>query len=45
MSPVTPPPLNPLPPGLNFPQLANEGLRMLQEAGMQVVRTTDPIPG
>jgi len=45
MSPVPAPPLDPLPPGLDFPRVANEGIRLLQEAGMKVVRTTDPIEG
>ena len=43
MSPVPAPPLNPLPPGLDFPRVANEAMRALQEAGMKVVRTTDPL--
>jgi len=45
MSPVPAPPLDPLPPGLDFPRVANEAMRTLQEAGMKVVRTTDPIAG
>ncbi|MFY0580113.1 nicotinamidase [Cystobacter fuscus] len=45
MSPVPAPPLDPLPPGLDFPRVANEAMRALQEAGMKVVRTTDPIAG
>jgi hypothetical protein len=45
MSPVPAPPLEPLPPGLDFPRVANEAMRALQEAGMKVVRTTDPLDG
>ena len=43
MSPVAAPPLDPLPDFLNFPELANAGIRRLQEAGMSVVKTTDPV--
>jgi nicotinamidase-related amidase len=43
MSPVPAPPLNPLPPTLDFPKVANEALRTLREAGMKVVKTTDPL--
>ena len=43
MSPVPAPPLNPLPPGLDFPRVADEAMRRFREAGMKVVRTTDPI--
>lgn len=43
MSPVPAPPLEPLPPGLDFPRLAEEGLRKLEAAGMRRVRTTDPL--
>lgn len=43
MSPVPAPPLNPLPPGLDFPRVAHETIQTLREAGMKVVRTTDPL--
>ncbi|AKJ06336.1 hypothetical protein ATI61_105674 [Archangium gephyra] len=43
MSPVPAPPLDPLPPGLDFPRVANEAMRTFREAGMKVVRTTDPL--
>ena len=41
MSPVPAPPLDPLPKGLDFPAIAEEGLRDLQSKGMRLVRTTD----
>jgi nicotinamidase-related amidase len=41
MSPVPAPPLDPLPPGLDFPRLADEGLSELAAAGMHVVTTQD----
>jgi nicotinamidase-related amidase len=43
MSPVPPPPIDPLPPSLDFPRVADEALRTLAAAGMRVVRTTDPL--
>ena len=43
MSPVPPPPLDPLPHALDFPRLAEAALRELAQAGMRVVRTTDPV--
>jgi nicotinamidase-related amidase len=43
MSPVPAPPLDPLPPGLDFPRVAAQAMRAFQEAGMKVVRTTDPL--
>jgi nicotinamidase-related amidase len=43
MSPVPPPPLRPLPPALDFPRVAAEALRTFAAAGMNVVRTTDPL--
>ncbi|MBM7114326.1 nicotinamidase [Archangium primigenium] len=43
MSPVRPPMIHPLPPALDFPRLADAGIQALREAGMRVVRTTDPI--
>jgi nicotinamidase-related amidase len=44
MSPVTPPPLDPLPPALDFPKVADQGIAELAAAGMHVVRTSDPVP-
>ncbi len=43
MSPVPPPPLDPLPPTLDFPNVAARAIDELRAAGMHVVRTTDPI--
>jgi nicotinamidase-related amidase len=43
MSPVPAPPLDPLPPSLDFPRVAEATLRELQQAGMRVVRTTDAL--
>jgi nicotinamidase-related amidase len=43
MSPVPPPPLDPLPPALDFPRVADEALRTFAAAGMRIVRTTDPV--
>ncbi|HZI06210.1 MAG TPA: nicotinamidase, partial [Archangium sp.] len=43
MSSVPAPPLEPLPPGLDFPRVANEAMRKFREAGMKVVKTTDPL--
>jgi nicotinamidase-related amidase len=43
MSPVTPPPLDPLPEALDFPKVADRALASFRDAGMHVVRTTDPI--
>jgi nicotinamidase-related amidase len=43
MSPVTPPPLDPLPAALDFPKLAQQGIEELAAAGMHVVRTGDPL--
>jgi nicotinamidase-related amidase len=45
MSPVPAPPLKPLPPGLDFPRVAEEAMRRFRAAGMKVVRTTDPLDG
>lgn len=41
MSPVPAPPLEPLPPALDFPRVADAAIRDLQKAGMHVVRTTE----
>jgi nicotinamidase-related amidase len=43
MSPVPPPPLEPLPPALDFPRLAEVTLEDMAAAGMHIVSTTDPI--
>jgi nicotinamidase-related amidase len=43
MSPVPPPPLQPLPPGLDFPRLAEQTMEDCWRAGMHVVQTTDPV--
>ncbi|QSQ13713.1 nicotinamidase [Myxococcus landrumensis] len=43
MSPVPAPPLEPLPPSVDFPRLADEGIEELRRAGMKVVRTTDSL--
>jgi hypothetical protein len=43
MSPVPPPPLDPLPPELDFPRLADDAIEDLQRSGMQVASTTEPI--
>ena len=43
MSPVPPPPIEPLPPALDFPQVAERAMAEFRQAGMHVVKTTDPI--
>ncbi len=43
MSPVTPPPLNPLPDALNFPVIANKAVEQWRAAGMRVVKTSDEV--
>jgi nicotinamidase-related amidase len=43
MSPVPPPPLDPLPPTLDFPRLADVTMEEMAAAGMHVVSTADPI--
>ena len=43
MSPVAPPPLDPLPASLDFPTLAERGLAELREQGVNVVKTSEPI--
>lgn len=43
MSPVPAPPLNPLPAFLNFPAIAKQALHVFADAGMNVVKTTDPL--
>jgi nicotinamidase-related amidase len=42
-SPVPAPPIDPLPPALDFPRIANEAFAELRAAGMTIVKTTDPI--
>mgnify|MGYP002632407294 CR=1 FL=1 len=42
-SPVTPPPLDPLPPSLDFPALAAAALARFEAAGMNVVLTSDTV--
>jgi len=39
MSPVPEPPISPLPAGLDFPRLAEAGIRELASKGMQVRET------
>ena len=41
MSPVPPPPLNPLPPSLDFPRIADEAIAELKRAGMHIVKSTE----
>ena len=43
MSPVPPPPLNPLPANLDFPRIAERAIEDFKKAGMHVVKTSDPI--
>ena len=40
MSPVPPPPLDPLPPALNFPVIADQAIEDFKKSGMRVVKTT-----
>jgi len=42
-SPVPAPPLDPLPPALDFPRIAERAFVELKAAGMHIVKTTDPI--
>ncbi len=42
-SPVPAPPLDPLPPALDFPRIADQAFAELRAAGMNLVKTTDPI--
>ncbi len=42
-SPVPAPPIDPLPASLDFPRVANDAFAELREAGMKIVKTTDPI--
>jgi nicotinamidase-related amidase len=43
MSPVPPPPLDPLPEALDFPKVADEAIAAFARAGMRRARTTDPV--
>ncbi|MCB9795638.1 MAG: nicotinamidase [Alphaproteobacteria bacterium] len=43
MSPVPAPPLDPLPPALDFPRIADEAIEEFRAAGMHIVTTADPI--
>lgn len=43
MSSVPPPPLDPLPPALDFPRIADQAFAELKRAGMHVVKSTDPV--
>jgi nicotinamidase-related amidase len=43
MSPVPPPPLDPLPEALDFPKVAERAIERFRAAGMHVVRTNDSI--
>lgn len=43
MSPVPAPPINPLPPGLDFPAIAAKAFEEFRRAGMHLTRTTEPI--
>jgi len=43
MSPVPAPPLSPLPPGLDFPRIAEDGIAAFKKAGMHIVKSTDGI--
>jgi nicotinamidase-related amidase len=43
MSPVPAPPIDPLPRGLDFPRIAEEGMESFKKAGMHVVKTTDAV--
>jgi hypothetical protein len=43
MSPVPAPPIDPLPDHLNFPKVADAAIERWRDAGMKVVRTTDPV--
>ncbi len=42
-SPVPAPPINPLPPALDFPRVADKAFADLKAAGMHIVKTTDGI--
>ena len=42
-SPVPAPALDPLPPALDFPRVAEQAFAELRAAGMNLVKTSDPI--
>ncbi len=42
-SPVPAPPIDPLPAALDFPRLADEAFARFRDAGMHLVKTTDPV--
>ncbi len=42
-SPVPAPPLDPLPPALDFPKVADRAFEDFKAGGMHIVKTTDPI--
>lgn len=42
-SPVPAPPIDPLPKALDFPRIADDAFAELKAAGMNIVKTTDPI--
>jgi nicotinamidase-related amidase len=44
MSPVPPPPLDPLPETLDFPKVAAQAIEAFVAAGMRRARATDPVP-
>ncbi len=43
MSPVPAPPIHPLPAHLDFPRIADRAIESFRQAGMHVVKTTDPV--
>ena len=43
MSPVPAPPIDPLPPALDFPKIADKAMEDFRKAGMRIVKTTDAI--
>ena len=43
MSSVPPPPIDPLPPELNFPRVAEQAFEGFRNKGMNIVKTTDPV--
>lgn len=43
MSPVAPPPIEPLPDALDFPRLADQAMDAFARAGVHRVKTTDPL--
>jgi nicotinamidase-related amidase len=43
MSPVPPPPIDPLPPQLDFPKIADRAMEEFRKAGMHIVKTTEVV--